>query len=76
MTATVPKNQPIGRKLARGAVRTALVGVTLAQGNPLGALAYSMPQTVGATVLASRLNAGRRSRPPSKARRPPRAPPR
>ncbi|MBT2439842.1 hypothetical protein J7E93_06835, partial [Streptomyces sp. ISL-36] len=62
-TATVPKNRHIGRKVARGAVRTALVGVSLAQGNPLGALAYSMPQTVGATVLASRLNAGRRGRP-------------
>ncbi|MEU4498110.1 hypothetical protein AB0F96_32945 [Streptomyces sp. NPDC023998] len=62
-TATVPKNRHIVRKAARGAVRTALVGVSLAQGNPLAALGYSMPQTVGATVLASRLNAGRRSRP-------------
>ncbi|NUK55600.1 hypothetical protein HRW14_36270, partial [Streptomyces lunaelactis] len=62
-TATVPKNRHIVRKAARGAVRTALVGVSLAQGNPLGALAYSMPQTVGATVLASRLNAGRGGRP-------------
>ncbi|MEU6987350.1 hypothetical protein ABZ946_28655 [Streptomyces sp. NPDC046324] len=62
-TATVPKNRHIGRKVARGAVRTALVGVSLAQGNPLGALAYAMPQTVGATALASRLNAGRRGRP-------------
>ncbi|MDH2392194.1 hypothetical protein QCN29_26110 [Streptomyces sp. HNM0663] len=62
-TATVPKNRHIGRKVGRGAVRTALVGVSLAQGNPLGALAYSMPQTVGATVLASRLNASRHGRP-------------
>ncbi|MDQ0847634.1 hypothetical protein [Streptomyces sp. V1I6] len=62
-TATVPKNRHIGRKVARGAVRTALVGVSLAQGNPLGALAYSMPQTVGATALASRLNAGQHGRP-------------
>ncbi|MFD5425601.1 hypothetical protein [Streptomyces sp. NPDC127084] len=61
-TATVPKNRHIVRKAARGAVRTTLVGVSLAQGNPLGALAYAMPQTVGATVLASRLNAGRHHR--------------
>lgn len=61
-TATVPKNRNIGRTLARGAVRTALVGVSLAQGNPLGALAYAMPQTVGATALASRLNSGRHGR--------------
>lgn len=61
-TTTVPKNQHIGHKVARGAVRSALVGVSLAQGNPLGALAHSMPQTVGATVLASRLNSRRHGR--------------
>ncbi|MEV6654791.1 hypothetical protein [Streptomyces sp. NPDC051219] len=56
----VTKRPRIARATARGLVRTALVGVSLAQGNPLAAIGYSMPRTVGATVLASRLNAGRR----------------
>ncbi|MCX4538889.1 hypothetical protein [Streptomyces sp. NBC_01669] len=61
-TSAVPKNRHIVRKTARGLVRGALVGVSLAQGNPLAAIAYSMPRTVGATALVTRLQTGRRRR--------------
>lgn len=66
----VTKRPRIGRATARGLVRTGLVGVSLAQGNPLAALGYAMPQTIGATVLASRINAGRRNRRSRPAARP------
>ncbi|OEJ21541.1 hypothetical protein AS594_39060 [Streptomyces agglomeratus] len=70
-SSTVPKNRHIGRTTARGIVRGALVGVSLAHGNPLAAVGYAMPQAVGATALMSRINTGGRGgrrRPP--ARRP------
>ncbi|MFF3326963.1 hypothetical protein [Streptomyces sp. NPDC002889] len=63
-TATVPKNRHLVRRAARGtargAVRTAMVGVSLAQGNPLAALGYAMPRTVGATALMARIQTGGR----------------
>ncbi|MEV3999113.1 hypothetical protein ACFYPK_27860 [Streptomyces halstedii] len=57
---TVPKNHHIMRKTARTAVRAGLAGVSLAHGNPLAALGYAMPQTIGATALMSRLHSGGR----------------
>ncbi|MCX4826178.1 hypothetical protein OG883_41655 [Streptomyces sp. NBC_01142] len=66
---TVPKNRHIGRKTARGLVRGAMVGVSLAQGNPLAAVGYALPRTVGATALMSRINTGGRGgrrRPPAR----------
>lgn len=66
-TAAVPQQRHLARRAAhgaaRGTIRTALVGVSLAQGNPLAALAYSMPRTVGATALVTRLQRGSRRRP-------------
>ncbi|HBF83815.1 MAG TPA: hypothetical protein DD420_28980, partial [Streptomyces sp.] len=59
-TDTVPKNHNIMRKTARTAVRAGLAGVSLAHGNPLAALGYAMPQTIGATALMSRLHSGGR----------------
>ncbi|WP_351233312.1 hypothetical protein [Streptomyces sp. NPDC002133] len=58
----VTKRSGAGRATARGLMHTALVGVALAQGNPLSAVAYSMPRSMGATTLATRLNAGTRRR--------------
>ncbi|MFJ1744395.1 hypothetical protein ACIOG4_37820 [Streptomyces microflavus] len=60
-SAPVTKNHHIGRKVARGAVRTAMVGAALAHGNPLAAAGYAMPRTVGATALMSQINAGSRA---------------
>ncbi|MER6610776.1 hypothetical protein ABT282_34000 [Streptomyces sp. NPDC000927] len=67
-TSTIPKNRHIVRKAARGAVRTALVGASLAHGNPLAALGYAMPQTIGATALMTRLQTGGRHTGPRRAR--------
>ncbi|MFB7224572.1 hypothetical protein [Streptomyces sp. NPDC056227] len=67
-TAAVPKNRHIVRKTARGLVRGALAGVSLAQGNPLAAIAYSMPWTVGATALMTRMQTGRCRGQPHRAR--------
>ncbi|MBD0742998.1 hypothetical protein [Streptomyces sp. CBMA152] len=78
------KSPRIGRGLVRGVVRGGLVGVSLAQGNPLAALGYAMPRTIGATALMTRLSTARRRRrpgPPRSARPagrplpPPAAPP-
>ncbi|XMN04606.1 hypothetical protein ACK8N7_00305 [Streptomyces griseobrunneus] len=60
-SAPVTKNHHIARKVARGAVRTAMVGAALAHGNPLAAAGYAMPRTVGATALISQINAGSRT---------------
>ncbi|MFE8978532.1 hypothetical protein ACFYM7_34695 [Streptomyces cyaneofuscatus] len=60
-SASVKKNHHIGRKIARGAVRTAMVGAALAHGNPLAAAGYAMPRTVGATALMSQISAGSRA---------------
>lgn len=60
-SAPVAAKRHLARNTARALVRSSLVGVSLAQGNPLAAVAYAMPKTVGATVLASRLNASRRA---------------
>lgn len=57
----VTKEPRIGRATARGLVRGAMAGVTLAHGNPLAAIGYAMPQTIGATALMSRISTGRRS---------------
>ncbi|WP_327249848.1 hypothetical protein [Streptomyces sp. NBC_01320] len=67
-TSAVPKNRHIVRKTARGLIRGALAGVSLAQGNPLAAIAYSMPRTVGATALVTRMQTGRRRGRPHRAR--------
>ncbi|MFF9594080.1 hypothetical protein ACF1FX_33705 [Streptomyces sp. NPDC014646] len=67
-TSTVPQNRHIVRKAARCAVRTALVGASLAHGNPLAALGYAMPQTIGATALMTRLQTGGRHSGPRRAR--------
>ncbi|MFE7708800.1 hypothetical protein ACFU6I_24040 [Streptomyces sp. NPDC057486] len=67
-TSAVPKNRHIVRKTTRGLVRGALAGVSLAQGNPLAAIAYSMPRTVGATALVTRMQTGRRHSRPHHAR--------
>ncbi|MGP4003628.1 hypothetical protein [Streptomyces sp. 8N706] len=56
----VAKRPRIARAAARGLVRTGMVGVSLAQGNPLAAIGYAMPRTVGATALMSRIHYGRR----------------
>ncbi|MET7563708.1 hypothetical protein ABZS95_26440 [Streptomyces sp. NPDC005479] len=58
-TSAVRKNRHIAMKTTRGLVRGALAGVSLAQGNPLAAIAYSMPRTVGATALVTRMQTGR-----------------
>ncbi|MGW0647290.1 hypothetical protein ACWD4T_00545 [Streptomyces umbrinus] len=56
----VAKSAQIGRKTARVLVRGALATTALAQGNPLAAVGYAMPQSVGATALMSRLHTGGR----------------
>ncbi|MEU8708664.1 proline-rich domain-containing protein [Streptomyces sp. NPDC048565] len=59
-TSTVPKNRHIVRTTTRGLVRGAIAGVALAHGNPLAAIGYAMPRTIGATALMSRLQSGGR----------------
>ncbi|MEU0389198.1 hypothetical protein [Streptomyces chartreusis] len=60
----IPKSQHLGRKAARGLVRGALATTALATGNPLAAIGYAMPQSIGATALMSRLSRGHgRARP-------------
>lgn len=54
----IPKSQHLGRKAARGLVRGALATTALATGNPLAAIGYAMPQSIGATALMSRLSRG------------------
>lgn len=59
-SSTVTKNHHIGRKTARGLVRGAMAGISLAHGNPLAAVGYAMPQSIGATALMTRLQTGPR----------------
>lgn len=58
------KQPRVGRAAARGVIRGALVTAAVSTGNPLAAMGYAMPTSVGATALMSRLNtmtgAGRR----------------
>ncbi|MEU6212727.1 hypothetical protein ABZ891_22830 [Streptomyces sp. NPDC047023] len=65
----VAKNQSIARKVTRGAVRTAMVGVSLASGNPVAALGYATSSTVSTVALMNRIqsggNGGRRSARPA-----------
>ncbi|MFI6658159.1 hypothetical protein ACIBL8_21850 [Streptomyces sp. NPDC050523] len=63
----VSKSAHLGRKTARVLVRGALATTALATGNPMAAIGYAMPQSIGATALMSRLSRGRggRARPPS-----------
>jgi len=63
---TVTPRPRIARATARSLVRAAMVTTSLAQGNPLAAIGYAMPQTIGATALMSRINSGGRRRPPSR----------
>jgi len=62
-SAAVTKRPRIARATARGLVRTAMAGAALAAGNPLAAIGYAMPQSVGATALMSRIASGGRRRP-------------
>ncbi|MEY9950384.1 hypothetical protein [Kitasatospora sp. GAS1066B] len=61
-SATIAKRPRIARTAARVAVRSAMAGVSLAQGNPLAAIGYAMLQSIGATALMSRLATGNRTR--------------
>lgn len=72
---TVAKKPAVARTAVRTAVRTTMAGAALLQGNPLAAIGYAMPQSVGATALLSRLGAGgrtagRRPRPKAASGRP------
>ncbi|GAB2711662.1 hypothetical protein [Kitasatospora kifunensis] len=70
-SATIAKRPQIAKTAARVAVRSAMAGVSLAQGNPLAAIGYAMPQSIGATALMSRLaTSGRTRRIPRPAARP------
>ncbi|WP_331758905.1 hypothetical protein [Streptomyces anulatus] len=60
-SSPVEKNHHVGRKIARGVVRTAMVGASVAYGNPLAALGHAMPRTVGATALMSQIGTGARA---------------
>ncbi|WP_037662789.1 hypothetical protein, partial [Streptomyces aurantiacus] len=54
------QNPRIARTAVRGVVRGTLATTALVQGNPLAALGYAMPQSVGATALMSRMQQGAR----------------
>ncbi|GAA1553146.1 hypothetical protein GCM10009731_04020 [Streptomyces globosus] len=54
----VAKNRNIARTVTRGAVRTAMVGVSLATGNPLAAVGYATSSSIGAAALMSRIKSG------------------
>ncbi|MEV6735307.1 hypothetical protein [Streptomyces sp. NPDC051364] len=56
----VPKNKSIARKVTRGAVRTAMVGVALASGNPIAALGYATSSSVSTVALMNRIQSGGR----------------
>ncbi|MDX3538924.1 hypothetical protein PV721_32220, partial [Streptomyces sp. MB09-01] len=69
-SAPVAKNQSIARKVTRGAVRTAMVGVAVASGNPIAALGYATSSSVSTVALMNRIQsggngAGRRPAPPA-----------
>ncbi|MFD6113816.1 hypothetical protein ACFWG0_27410 [Streptomyces yangpuensis] len=54
----VPRNQSIARRVGRGAVRTAMVGVSVASGNPIAALGYATATSVSTVALMNRLQRG------------------
>ncbi|MFE5718553.1 hypothetical protein [Streptomyces erythrochromogenes] len=54
----VAKNQSIARKITRGAVRTAMVGVAVASGNPIAALGYATSSSVSTVALMNRIQSG------------------
>ncbi|QES51967.1 hypothetical protein DEJ50_33205 [Streptomyces venezuelae] len=56
--APVPKNRSIARKVTRGGVRTAMVGVAVASGNPIAALGYASTSSVSTVALMNRLQSG------------------
>ncbi|EFL19952.1 hypothetical protein [Streptomyces sp. C] len=58
----VAKNQSITRKITRGAVRTAMVGVSLASGNPIAALGYATSSSVSTVALMNRVQTASRGR--------------
>ncbi|MFJ2007999.1 hypothetical protein [Streptomyces chartreusis] len=58
----LPKSSHLGRKTARGMVRGTLATAALVTGRPMAAVAYAMPQSVGATALLTRLGRGPRGR--------------
>ncbi|MEV4616799.1 hypothetical protein AB0K43_30025 [Kitasatospora sp. NPDC049258] len=57
---STPVSAAAGKRpqITRGLVRTAAASVALARGNPLAAIGYAMPQSVGATALLSRIASG------------------
>ncbi|MET9324912.1 hypothetical protein ABZX75_32925 [Streptomyces sp. NPDC003038] len=76
----VAKNQSIARRVTRGAVRTAMVGVSLASGNPIAALGYATSSSVSTVALMNRIQAGTKSshrpaRPAGHQPNPPQPPP-
>ncbi|WP_030387979.1 hypothetical protein [Streptomyces sp. NRRL S-241] len=72
----VPKNQSIARKVTRGAVRTAMVGVSIASGNPIAALGYATSSSVSTVALMNRIQGATRTsnRPARPAGHPPNPP--
>lgn len=54
----IAKNNNIGRTAFRGAVRTAMVGVSLAYGNPLPAIGYATSSSVSTVALMNRIQSG------------------
>ncbi|GAA3808548.1 hypothetical protein ACFQ0G_53295 [Streptomyces chiangmaiensis] len=52
----IPGTRHLGRKTARGLIRGTVSAVALATGNPMAAVAYAMPRSLGATTLLYRLN--------------------
>ncbi|MEU8034862.1 hypothetical protein AB0C13_41230, partial [Streptomyces sp. NPDC049099] len=56
----ISRSPHVGRRAARGLMRGTLATAALATGNPMAAIAYAMPASVGATALLSRIGRGRR----------------
>ncbi|MER8236124.1 hypothetical protein [Streptomyces sp. NPDC094049] len=54
----VTKNRSIARKVTRGVVRTAMVGVAMASGNPIAALGYATSSSVSTVALMNRIQSG------------------
>ncbi|MEW1699320.1 MULTISPECIES: hypothetical protein [unclassified Streptomyces] len=61
----VAKNQSIARRVTRGTVRTAMVGVSLASGNPIAALGYATSSSVSTVALMNRIQSGANGRRPA-----------
>ncbi|MEW1637463.1 hypothetical protein AB0469_25745 [Streptomyces sp. NPDC093801] len=55
----VAKNQSIARQVGQGMLRTAMVGVSLASGDPISALGYATTSSVSSAALMRRLQSGR-----------------